>query len=230
MAINIIGGGWVTAKDYGRIGDGTRPVLRAGAPKLPSAKELFSPLPPRFRRFDPFTRLGLSAIALALKDAGLSDCEHSRPIGIVISSVYECFEVDLAFYKTTQEEDGLFASPNLFSYTLPGIVTGEAAIYFKLTGPTFTMGDDTTSRGMPALLASVDMIRSGMCKTIICGWLDSPGEMLETKIKDIDPVCGAVFVILSTEYQPRVLTQLRIENSTLLTASGAKLESIQDLC
>ncbi len=230
MLINNIGGGWVTAENYGQMRNGTRPVLHPGTPKLPPAQDLFSPLPARFRRFDLFTQLGLSAIALALKDAGIAESEHSRSIGIVISSVYECFEVDLAYYQTTLDEDGLFASPNLFSYTLPGIVTGEAAIYFKLTGPTFTMGDDTTSRGMPALLAGVDMIRSGMCKTVICGWLDSPGEMLETKLKDVDPVCGAVFVVLSAEYQQRVLAQLRIENSALLTASGAKLESIQDLC
>jgi len=229
MEINVIGGGWVTAKNHGRMRDGARPVLTAGAPVLPSIEDIFSHPPARYRRFDAYTRLGCAAISLALQDAGMAHADRERPVGIVVSSVYECFEVDLAYYETASEDGGMFASPNLFSYTLPGIVTGEAAIHFKLTGPTFTVGDSIPGRGYPALATSVDVIRTGTCETMVSGWLDSPGDLLEAKVRGVDHIRGAIFLVLSSGCKNNALTQLRIKDSDLVTASGAKLRSVLDL-
>lgn len=229
MEIAIIGGGWVTAKNYGRMREGGRPVLATGAPAFPATEEIYTVRPARYRRFDPFTRLGLAAIALALQDAGLAAAGRKRSAGIVVSSVYECFEVDLAYYETAAKAGGQFASPNLFSYTLPGIVTGEAAIYFGLTGPTFTVGDSIASRGYPALAVAVDMIRAESCRTVVSGWLDSPGDRLQAHVRNIDPVCGAVFLVLSSKYQNSALKRIRTDGAGRLSLGGKKIASIFDL-
>lgn len=229
MTIHVIGGGWITAAGYGQMQDGPRPVIEEGPPQLPPTDTLFSTLPARFRRFDMFTRLGLSAIALAIKDAGLEYSEKNHPVGIVISSVYECYEVDLAYYQTALEEDGLYASPNLFSYTLPGIVSGEAAIYFQLTGPTFTVGDELSSLGWPALTTGVEMIRSGLCGTVICGWLDAPGPLLESHLMESNPTNGAIFVVLSKESHPKIIKTIHTKDSDILTNDGTTLQNIVNL-
>ncbi len=229
MTIYVLGGGWITAAGYGQMQDGTRPVIGEGPPQLPPTETLFPNLPPRFRRFDMFTRLGLSAIALAIHDSGLVDAKIPRPVGIVISSMYECYEVDLAYYQTALEEDGLYASPNLFSYTLPGIVSGEAAIHYQLTGPTFTVGDERSSLGLPALTTGMEMIRFDQCRTVICGWLDAPGPLLEAHSTSIAPIRGAIFAALSKVNDQNTDKTLQAKNGAMIASNSGTVRSIADI-
>ena len=75
MGIHVIGGGWVTAINYGRMRDGTRAILSAGDPLVPPVDAVYSNLPVRYRRFDSYCQAGCAAIALALKDAGMDRAE-----------------------------------------------------------------------------------------------------------------------------------------------------------
>jgi hypothetical protein len=88
MDIYIIGGAWITPNGYGVMGDGKCPVLGTGSPVLPPDKDLFPRQHPRFGRFDMYTRLGCSAVALTLKDAGIREGGASEPIGMVVSSLW----------------------------------------------------------------------------------------------------------------------------------------------
>jgi 3-oxoacyl-[acyl-carrier-protein] synthase II len=141
----ITGIGWVTATDMGCGRDKNRFELKAG--KLPdiSRKEAFDTPYPKFRRLDRYSRLGLSAIAFALKDAGLDRWTDRRPISIIASTVHGCLETDLNYYDTVIPEDGCLASPNLFAYTLSNTYLGEAAIRFGLTGATYVISESTLS-------------------------------------------------------------------------------------
>jgi 3-oxoacyl-[acyl-carrier-protein] synthase II len=162
-------------------------------PVIPEYKELFKEPLTRYGRFDKYTKIGCSAVALALKDAELNSTDKKRPIGLIISSVYESYSTDIEYYKTTIESEGAFTSPNLFSYTLPGIVLGECSAYFKLTGPTLCIGENQEKGiGHTALQASFLMLESGEAETIITGWLDYPPD-----IDNVSALKGAVFCILS---------------------------------
>ena len=55
---------------------------------------------PNFRRMDEYSRLGLTAVALALTDAGLAEWTRKRDIGIIASSFYGCLGTDIEYYKT----------------------------------------------------------------------------------------------------------------------------------
>lgn len=232
MQVNVIGGGWVTAVNYGRMTEVTgrsRPVLRAGDPVIPPASVIYAQQPVRYRRFDAYSRTGCAAIALALKDAGLDRDDRRQPVGIVAATRYGCFDTDQAFHDTAKQGGGLFASPNLFSFTLPGIALGEAAIHFQLTGPVFTVGDSAESRGCTALGVAVDLLACGPCHTVIAGWLDVWKHPFEENQTRRDTLQGGIFVVLSTGYLSKSVRKIRQEGSRMVAASGAAVRTIADL-
>jgi 3-oxoacyl-[acyl-carrier-protein] synthase II len=233
MVLNVIGGGWVTAVSYGRMTDGSRPILAAGDPVIPPADSIYTRPPVRYRRLDDYSRIGCAAIALALIDAGLDRVENPRPIGIVAATRYGCFDTDLAYYATAKEDQGAFASPNLFSFTLPGIVLGEAAIHFRLTGPTLTVGDIAGQRGCTALGVADDLLSSGACQTIVAGWLDAAEPRFignsAAADHDNDEPQGAVFVVLSTQHADKTIRNIYQRDFALWTESGNAVGTIMDL-
>jgi 3-oxoacyl-[acyl-carrier-protein] synthase II len=173
--------------------------------------------------------MGCAAIALALQDAGMERVRGARPIGIIASTRYGCFETDLAFQATAGEKNGIYASPGLFSYTLPGIAISEAAILFQLTGPTFTVGDPVRQRGRRALEIAVDLITSGTCPAVLAGWLDAENRLLRRRADDDDGVRGAVFVVLSAGGAPRKTGAITQKGSELFAESGMRISSVLDL-
>ncbi len=229
MRVNVIGGDWVTAVNWGRMADGTKPILAAGDPLIPPVDEIYSNTPDRYRRFDSYCQIGCAAIALALKDAGMGRAERTRPIGVIASTRYGCFETDLAFYATAREAEGIYASPSLFAFTLPGIAVSEAAIHFRLAGPTFTVGDPIGQRGYTALCIAVDLLSSGTCRTVLTGWLDSGNRLVKPKAADDDGVRGAIFVALSTGHEEKTIRQIRQRDFELFAESGRKIGTIMDL-
>jgi 3-oxoacyl-[acyl-carrier-protein] synthase II len=228
MKINVIGGGWVTAVHWGRMTGGTKPILAAGDPLIPPVEEIYLNPPDRYRRFDSYCQIGCAAVALALKDAGMDRSERTRPVGIIASTRYGCFETDLAFYATAKEE-GVCASPSLFAFTLPGIAISEAAIHFRLTGLTFTVGDPCGQRGYHALCIAVDLLSSGTCRTVLAGWLDAGRRLLKQNAATDDGVRGAVFIVLSTGHEEKAIQHIRQKDSELLAESGMKICTIMDL-
>ena len=123
-----------------------------------SRKAVFETPYPRFSRMDEFSRLGVSAIGLALQDAGLDEWTSKREVGIVVNTVYGCLHTDLDYFETVMPENGAFASPALFSYTLPNCFLGEAASRFGLTGPGYvvTEQDKSDLSSIRAVLEEMD--------------------------------------------------------------------------
>jgi hypothetical protein len=227
----ITGGGWITARGYGRLSEGRCVELAPGAPVLPKGREIFRQPLSRYGRFDNYTRIGCAAIALALRDAGLDESSMKRNIGIVSSSRWECLETDLEYYATTLEEDGLFTSPNLFSYTLPGIVHGECAAHFKLTGPTFSLGE-SGGIGMAALCAALGVLQAGKANAMLAGWIESlPAERRGEPNENERPVCGALFVVLEPRSRPDARTSERLAfgKGRIVLDDSREVSSILDL-
>jgi len=227
MKIYVIGGGFVTASGYGIRNGQQRPVLTAGLPAaIPKGKEVFSRPLTRYGRFDRYTKLGCAGIALAVRDAGLDTADKKRPVGIVVSTAYESYASDLDFYQTTIEGNGVFASPNLFSYTLPGIVLGEMAIHFKMTGPTIITGEaDSGGPGLAALRTASEILQSGLCDTVVAGWLDSPPEVLSKE----EALQGSLFTVLTVKPQQNKAFNWFESGKILRSKEGMEITSVQDL-
>jgi 3-oxoacyl-[acyl-carrier-protein] synthase II len=79
----------------------------------------------RFGRLPQYSRVGLAAVAFALRDAGMEHWETKRSAGIVASTRAGCLHTDIEYYNTVLPEGGGVPSPNLFSSTLPTCFWGS---------------------------------------------------------------------------------------------------------
>lgn len=176
MTIVISGIGRVTEDGMGP-GENLTPFSSAegGISEL-SSKTVFGDLDNhhykhRYGRMDDYSKLGLAAITFALRDAGLDVWEKKRPFGIIVSTVYGCMSTDFEYYDTVIHQRGLLASPNLFAYTLPNSLLGDAAICFGLTGPNFAI-NESFHTGLRGLGMAIDCILSGDNKVFLAGLCD----------------------------------------------------------
>ncbi len=199
----VTGVGWISAQSVGRGRKHTHFQMAPGELPPISRKTFFERPYPRFGRMDPFSRLGVSAIGLALEDAGLKRWSVKRDMGIVVSTLNGCLLTDLAYYETVVPEDGAFASPALFSYTLPNCFLGEAAARFGLTGPAYvvTRQDDGCLSSVVAVLeemagTGLEMALAGICD------LNAPSRFPSP----VNIVPGAAFLVIqktpNTEQKP----------------------------
>jgi 3-oxoacyl-[acyl-carrier-protein] synthase II len=193
MPVQITGIGWVTASGMGCAKEHDDFAMQNG--KLPEIKpeSVFSMPYPYFRRMDAYSRLGLVAIALALKDANLDQWTEKRNIGIIVSTEYGCLHTDMDYFETVKSQNGIGASPALFSYTLPSTFLGEAAIRFGLTGTTFVINAPGPF-GRACLELALESIAAGEADKMLCGVCDLNTPPLLGLNSNLSP--GAVFLLL----------------------------------
>ena len=158
-----------------------------------SRKAVFETPYPRFSRMDAFSRLGVSAVGLALQDAGMDEWRSKREVGIVVNTVYGCLHTDLDYFETVIPENGAFASPALFSYTLPNCFLGEAASRFGLTGPGYviTEQDNSGLSSIRAVLEDTDCEDFESALAGICDLGCPPDFPIDANI-----IPGAAFVVI----------------------------------
>jgi 3-oxoacyl-[acyl-carrier-protein] synthase II len=194
----ITGIGWVTVSGMGHGRESKDFALTAGRLPRISRKSVFEKPYRHFGRMDEFSRLGLAAIAFALKDAGLDEWTQMRDMGILASTVYGCLQTDIDYFDTVMPGDEQSPSPALFSYTLPNCFLGEAACHFGLTGPAYVINEQYPS-GLSAVCTAMDGIACGEFESTLAGIcdLDCPADFpLEER-----GVPGAVFLVI--EKTPR---------------------------
>jgi 3-oxoacyl-[acyl-carrier-protein] synthase II len=148
---------------------------------------------PNFRRMDEYSRLGLTATALALIDASLSEWTRERDIGIIASTFYGCLGTDVDYYKTVIPDRGAHASPALFSYTLANGFLGEAAIRFGLTGTNYVITEQRPT-GLAGLQTALDHIARGDIEKSLGGVCDVGCPQIFGEPGKVPP--GAVFLML----------------------------------
>ena len=167
--------------------------MRAG--KLPeiTRKDVFEEPRPHFGRLDRYSRIGVSAIAFALKDAQLHKWARKRPIGIIASTVHGCLDTDIEYFNAAMTDGGQFASPNLFAYTLPNSYLGEAAIFFGLTGTSFVINEPSPF-GIWCLRMALIGIANGQFEKVVCGMCDVGRLPLFSETRESP--CGALFFVI----------------------------------
>lgn len=163
-------------------------------PPPPVAREDVFPEPNlRFGRLPHYSRVGLAALAFALRDAGMEHWETKRPVGVVASTHAGCLAVDIDYYDTVLPESGGLPSPNLFSCTLPTCFLGEAAIQFGLTGPTLIVSDPAED-ALGGVRTALESLSWGECGTMLAGHIDLPAGAAIPGIRP--PYAGGLFMVL----------------------------------
>jgi len=221
MRLEIKGAGWITSMGVGLRGTGESLVLGAGELPQLKSRELLGEVHKRFGRFDSYTKAGFSAIALALRDAGMDQWHTKRPVGLIVSTQRGCLAMDTAYFATAATEGGALASPNLFAYTLPTCVLGEAAIQFGLTGPSFVV-DDAAPGHLGGVRAALDLLQWNLCDTVVAGWCDVSSEVVDSQGHD----CGAAFVVL----EKNDIASLDMTNKdNAIQVNGMEIDNLEQL-
>jgi len=225
VSTKITGIGWVTAASMGCGKDHKHFTMPDEQLPEMTATAVFDKPYSYFRRMDEYSRLGLTAIAFALKDAGLDEWTEKRNIGIIASTVYGCLSTDVDYYDTVMPQNGLSASPALFSYTLPNSFLGEAAIYFGLTGTSFIVNEQVPS-GLAALQIALNSIGCGETETMLCGVCDLGCPPPFGGHSSVSP--GALFFMIekSPAREPLSYGKLRLNKKGGLIFNGRKINDI----
>ncbi len=147
---------------------------KRGLPKLSPTETLGKPHT-RFGRMDDFSRVSLSAVAFAIRDAGLETREERLGAGIFAASYYGCLQTDADYTLTMADSP----SPGLFAYTLPNTFIGEASIIFNLTGPGIAIQDENPFSSIALKTALAHMHVSGD-QAVIAGASDIIPDGLES--------------------------------------------------
>ncbi|MGA3085963.1 MAG: beta-ketoacyl synthase N-terminal-like domain-containing protein, partial [Thermodesulfobacteriota bacterium] len=224
----ITGIGWVNSAG---VGQGRQAFFRPGSGEGRikfSPKDIFFEPVPRYGRMDEYSRLGLAAIALALKDANLDQWMEMRNIAVIASTVYGCLQTDVEYYDTVRPEGGRLASPNLFAYTLPNTFLGEAAIHFGLTGADFIIHESFLS-GLSGLRLAMNSMAGEECEAVITGICDaSPPLGLGLTGRSVP---GALFFVLQGESRGKDLSYGALTQNKRGTIffNGKKVEDLYDL-
>ena len=189
----VTGIGWITARGPGR-GREAREFSMTSEPPPPVSREDVFPEPNlRFGRLPQYSRVGLAAVAFALRDAGMEHWETKRPVGVVASTHAGCLAVDIDYYDTVLPASGGLPSPNLFSCTLPTCFLGEAAIQFGLTGPTLIVSDPAED-ALGGVRTALESLSWGECGTMLAGHIDLPAGPAIPGIRP--PYAGGLFMVL----------------------------------
>ena len=194
---DITGIGWITSTGLRRGKDIKTPAtLNALSEAMLDGKLPDIPLDgsyPSSRRMDKYSRLGMTAIALALEDAGLDAWTEKRNIGLVASTEYGCLNTDFDYFDTVLPDGGIGASPGLFSYTLPSSFMGDVAIRYGLTGSSFVIQEKSTW-ALTCLKLALNAIACGDSDKMVCGVCHPEPPPAFKKINRIP--AGALFIAI----------------------------------
>ena len=228
MDAEITGIGWVTAAGLGRGREHQGFAMPAGQLPEINPADMFKKPYPNFRRMDEYSRLGLTATALALIDAGLSEWTRKRDIGIIASTFYGCLGTDVEYYKTVIPDKGAHASPALFSYTLANGFLGEAAIRFGLTGINYVITEQRPT-GLAGLQTALDNITRGDLKKILGGVCDVGCPGIFGQPGKVAP--GAVFFMIEKSLDRQISSygQLSLNGKGDVNYDGSAIKDLTAL-
>jgi len=228
MDAEITGIGWVTAAGIGRGREHQRFAMPPGQLPEINPAGMFQKPYPNFRRMDEYSRLGLTATALALIDADLSEWTRERDIGIIASTFYGCLGTDVDYYKTVIPDKGAHASPALFSYTLANGYLGEAAIRFGLTGTNYVITEQRPT-GLAGLQAALDHISRGDVEKILGGVCDVGCPGIFGEPGKVPP--GAVFFMIEKSLDRKISSygQLSVNGKGDVICDGSAIKDLTAL-
>ncbi len=130
---------------------------------------------PKFYKMDNLSKLGWLANAVLLADSFLKDRCQPGEIGIVLSNASSSLDTDIKYYETAKD----IASPSLFVYTLPNIVTGEICIRHGFKGENaFFIFEEFDAEFIKQYVSN--LINNNILQACVCGWVELLDEQYKT--------------------------------------------------
>jgi len=158
---------------------------------------------PHVHRLDHMSKLVISAVhALALR----ADIATLRGAGLVLGHTLATLEHNAVFDARRRERGARFVEPRRFPATSPNAASGECAIAFQLTGPTFAVGASLHG-GLEALAVARDLVAVGDAATMLVVAADLAGATSSALLSaaGAPPLAEGACVALLSCYSARAL-------------------------
>lgn len=127
----------------------------------------------KFHKMDLLSKLGWMAAEVLLQDMPM-DKYVQEDTALVFANRSASLDTDERYYDTVQD----IASPALFVYTLPNIVTGEISIRHKFKGENAFFVSEQFD--IPFMTAYVQqLLDTNAAQACICGWIEQYHEDFE---------------------------------------------------
>lgn len=146
------------------------PVFEARDKNLPdfllAAYHHFDLNYPKFYKMDNLSKLGWLASEVLLNGIAIKEYQPAE-VGLVLCNANSSLDSDKKYFKSVSG----IASPALFVYTLPNIMTGEICIRNNFKGEgAFFIFEKFDAAFMESYVN--DLLNSNILKACICGWVD----------------------------------------------------------
>jgi hypothetical protein len=129
----------------------------------------------KFFKMDNLSRLGWLGTEILLQDSFGKDKYPAEQVGVVLTNASSSLDTDIKYYETTRD----IASPALFVYTLPNIVTGEICIRHKFKGENAFFISPAFDAGFLEQYVN-NLLNNNILQCCICGWVELLGEQYKT--------------------------------------------------
>ena len=150
-------------------------VGKDGPAFLMSAYRYFELEYPKFYKMDRLSKLGWLAAELLLKDSFNAEKYEPGEIGVVLTNASSSLDTDLKYFETVKD----MASPALFVYTLPNIVTGEICIRHHFKGENaFFITEEFDADFIEQYVSN--LFNNNILQAAICGWVELMDEHYKT--------------------------------------------------
>ncbi|MEW5910576.1 MAG: beta-ketoacyl synthase N-terminal-like domain-containing protein [Thermodesulfobacteriota bacterium] len=191
-------------------------------------KNRLDPPYPRFSRMDEYGKIGMSAAASALRDAGLDRWEQKRNIGIIVVTCSGCIVTDIDYFHTVIQKTGGPSSPHLFAYTLPSTFLGDISIHFGLTGPSFVI-QENPPRGLIGLCLASDHLMEGGSDAMLVGLCDTSfTDLIDSGVSNR---LYTVFIVIKKTLHPSPKSYgvMEIKGMEDIRIKGKKIKDLSEL-
>lgn len=131
---------------------------------------------PKFYKMDNLSKLGWLAAEILLQNSFDPATYKQENTGLVLANANSSLDTDIKYYETAKD----IASPALFVYTLPNIMTGEICIRHNFKGENaFFVFEKFDADFMQVYVNN--LFNNDTLQACICGWV----ELLENEYKTV---------------------------------------------
>lgn len=131
---------------------------------------------PKFYKMDNLSKLGWLAAEILLQDSFETGKYQPDDVGLILANANASLDTDIKYYETAKD----IASPALFVYTLPNIMTGEICIRHNFKGENAFFILEKFDAGFIQQYVN-NLLNNNTLQACICGWV----ELLEDQYKTV---------------------------------------------
>jgi hypothetical protein len=154
---------------------------------------------PKFYKMDDLCKLGWLASEILLKDDFKNKKYLPDETAIVFANSNSSLDTDIKYLNTVKD----IASPSLFVYTLPNIVTGEICIRNNFKGENaFVIFDSFNAFFFERYVN--DLMNNDAAKACICGWVDLLENDYKAVLFLVEKEKKESFYLFSTENMNKI--------------------------